>query len=101
MPKISVQAALSAALLAFGPLPALAQAAAPAPVRAPSPPLEYRSAFEDYRPFAPAEVQPWRQSNDTVRDIGGWKAYAREISGAKGPQAAPPKPAPGHGGHAK
>lgn len=99
MPKIPVLAALSAALLAVGPLPASAQAAAPA--AAPRPSLEYRSAFEDYRPFAPVEVQPWRQSNDTVRDIGGWKAYAREISGAKGPPATPPKPAPGHGGHAK
>ena len=36
------------------------------------------SAFETYRPFADQEVAPWRQSNDTVREIGGWRAYARE-----------------------
>ena len=25
---------------------------------------------------------PWRQANDTVRDIGGWRAYARAAQAA-------------------
>jgi hypothetical protein len=81
-------------------------------------PLAHRSALEDYRPFAQEEVQPWKQTNDTVREAGGWKAYAREIAGAQEPStgkpagtpADAPKPAgtppsadphAGHTGHAK
>ena len=52
----------------------------------------YRSAFEGYRPFEAGEVQDWRKSNDTVREIGGWRAYAREIQGARQKEGASPKP---------
>ena len=48
----------------------------------------YRSAFEGYRPFESAEVQDWRKSNDTVREVGGWRAYAREMRGAASAPAA-------------
>lgn len=51
--------------------------------------LAYDSAFDGYRPFEAGEVQDWRQSNDTVRDVGGWRAYARER------QAGPPPPGDG------
>ncbi len=70
----------------------------------------YRSAFEGYRPFEAADVQDWRKSNDTVREIGGWRAYAREIQqGAKEEPAQAPKGAAGdkasaadpHEGHRK
>ncbi|WP_143762961.1 hypothetical protein [Ramlibacter tataouinensis] len=79
----------------------------------------YASAFEGYRPFAAGDVQDWRKSNDTVRDIGGWRAYAREIAGsapdgagqAQGPAAQParqgqapavsPKATDPHQGHPK
>ncbi|HEY8360448.1 MAG TPA: hypothetical protein VIL30_23575 [Ramlibacter sp.] len=56
--------------------------AAQPPASPPGGDASYRSAFEGYRPFASVEVRDWRQSNDTVRDIGGWRAYAREIQGA-------------------
>ena len=91
---------------------ASAQGAPPASAVS-GPALEHRSAFEGYRPFAAEDVQPWRQSNDTVRDVGGWRVYAREISGAKVPASGPARPAdpaassPGrapahpHGGHGK
>jgi hypothetical protein len=61
----------------------------------------YRSAFEGYRPFESGEVQDWRKSNDTVRDIGGWRAYGREIQGAAKSTSQPEAagPAQGHGGH--
>lgn len=70
----------------------------------------YLSAFEGYRPFESGEVQEWRKSNDTVREIGGWRAYAREIQGgsqspgAAAPAAAPARPAAPahpHQGHAR
>ena len=72
--------------------------------------LSYSSAFEGYRPFEAGEVQDWRKSNDTVRDIGGWRAYAREIQGGAAPSQAQPgaavpaqgqqtRPADPHQGH--
>ena len=116
MPKHRRKKLFAAALCLIALPRALAQSATPAPA-APAV-LEHRSAFEGYRPFAAEEVQPWRQSNDTVRDIGGWRVYAREISGANAPAAAlpksgpapaapgpkpagPPQPVGAHGGHAK
>jgi len=35
------------------------------------PPVEFRSAFADYRPFAEQEMQDWRQANEAVREAGG------------------------------
>jgi len=43
-----------------------------------SAPATYRSAFEGYRGYSDQAVGSWRQTNDTVRQIGGWRAYARE-----------------------
>lgn len=70
---------------------ALPLAAQTAPGQPPSGQPAYRSAFEGYRPFGAGEVEDWRKSNDTVREIGGWRAYAREIQqGAKEqPEQAP------------
>ena len=48
----------------------------------------YRSAFEGYRGFADEPVRSWRETNDTVGRIGGWKAYAREAQAAKARPAA-------------
>lgn len=76
--------ALFAALFAFGVAPAFAQEATP---------FEYRSAFDGYRHFAEEEVQPWKQTNDTVREIGGWRAYAREMREPAKVPAAGEKPA--------
>jgi hypothetical protein len=77
--------------------PALAQTAPPA-AAAPG----YRSALEGYRPFADQEVAPWKESNDNVGRIGGWRAYAREAQGAASgprPARAPATPASGHRHH--
>lgn len=49
----------------------------------------YRSAFEGYRRYSDEPVGSWRQANDTVRQIGGWQAYARE---SQVPQGASPSP---------
>lgn len=42
------------------------------------PPVMYRSAFENYRPFTTEMIRPWREANDTVGSIGGWRTYLRE-----------------------
>ncbi len=53
------------------------------------PAVVHRSAFAVYRPFADQEIKDWRESNDNVGRIGGWRAYAREAqtpdSGVKPP----------------
>jgi hypothetical protein len=62
-----------------------AQPAAEPPAPAPS----YRSAFEGYQPFAGQDVAPWKESNETVRKAGGWRAYAREAQEGAARPAAP------------
>jgi hypothetical protein len=65
-------------------------------------PLVHRSALQSYR-RAGGDDPPavaWREANDTVGRIGGWRAYAREAqSGATPAPAAPAGPA-GHHHHA-
>ena len=34
--------------------------------------------FANYQAYADAPVLPWRESNDRVRQVGGWRAYARQ-----------------------
>ena len=79
----------------------------PGDPRAAVPAAEYRSAFSRYRPNVEAEVGSWREKNDEVRRIGGWRVYGREAiadsnaaerpSGdAKAARNLTPKPAHGH-----
>lgn len=42
----------------------------------------WRSAFEGYQPYTEAPLASWRESNDQVGRIGGWRAYAREVQEA-------------------
>lgn len=77
-------------LTAFA-LPVSAQPARAAPATGPvaqEQPLPYRSAFEGYRPFDDQKVAPWKESNDTVGRIGGWRAYAKEAQESQ--QGQPP-----------
>ena len=46
--------------------------------KAKTPPVEYRSAFEGYRPFAEAELAPWRAVNEEVERVGGHVGVLRE-----------------------
>ena len=41
--------------------------------------LAYSSVLENYQPYSTQQVQAWRESNDNVGRIGGWRAYAKEI----------------------
>jgi hypothetical protein len=58
----------------------------------------FDSVFDEYRKFDDQPVSSWREANDTVGRIGGWRAYAREAHQpeATGAESAPgPHPVPG------
>jgi len=112
MYRLIASAVLPCAALLFSPA-AVAQTAArsdpaAADVIVPVPPLTYASPFARYRAYVDAEVAPWRETNDTVGRIGGWREYAREaaqsaaapaVTGQSVPAGPAPVPAPAASGH--
>ena len=116
----AVQSALLAALLlttltAHSQAQAAAKAAWADPLdpKASVPALSYESSFSQYRRLVDEKPVSWRDANDTVTRIGGWRVYAREAQqpdpapatkpvdaapAAKPSDSAKPMPA-GHGGH--
>lgn len=88
----SAAAPASAAKPASPPAAAAASAASAPVERAQAASGEYRSALEGYQPYSENKMVPWREANDTVGKIGGWRAYAKEAAEGPGPQ--------GHAGHA-
>ena len=58
------------------------------------------SSLAAYRRYAEQPVEPWRESNDRVGRIGGWRAYAREAAGDAPSAAQAPASAAAHKGHA-
>lgn len=73
------------------------------------PALRYESSFAQVRRAGDDKPLAWREANDAVAGIGGWRVYAREAQQADLPAAKPPggmpadmtqKPMPaGHGSH--
>ena len=64
------------------------------------PPIEYRSAFEGYRPFTDQEATDWRRANEDVGAAGGHAGHRP----GQGPGQPTSKPQPRqadkeHGGH--
>jgi len=59
--------------------------------------LGYQSSFQNYQRYSSTLIQSWKQANDTVKDIGGWRAYAKEIT--KDQDAKASTPVHPHGGH--
>jgi hypothetical protein len=64
------------------------------------PPVEYRSAFEGYRPFTDQEAADWRKANEEVGAAGGHAGHRP----GQGPGKPTSKPQPGqadkdHRGH--
>ncbi|CAN7672325.1 hypothetical protein [Variovorax paradoxus] len=95
---LAVLPAMAAALAAAAqPAPASAPRAEEAATRAPTT-LSYKSALEGYRPFTDDKPVPWKEANETVRQRGGWKAYAEEAAGGAGGGASEAPAA--HQGHA-
>lgn len=58
----------------------------PLDAKASVPPLTYRSSLPMARASEADRPITWREANETVNRIGGWRSYAREA------QAAPPSP---------
>ena len=80
--------------LQFG--PAFAAAPDPADPKAAIPAIVYISPFSEYRPLGEDKNTAWKDANDTVGKIGGWRAYAREAAQAmKVREAGQTKKAPG------
>ncbi len=86
----------------------------PLDAKAAVPAVTYRSGLAAHRRLGEAEPVPWREANDRVGRIGGWRAYAREAnapepagqttpapkSAAEAASMPMSKPMPGsHGGH--
>ena len=44
------------------------------------PPLYFLSTFTHYQRFSEQPLLPWREANDAVEKIGGWRFYAREAT---------------------
>lgn len=99
VPFIPYRTLVVLAALACGSVtaPALAQpalsASSPRPdptdVRSPVPSVQHRSALAGYRRQADGPGVAWRDANDTVTRIGGWRSYAREASAPEAPASAP------------
>lgn len=54
--------------------------------------LPYRSPLEGYRAYVDESVTSWKEANDTVGRIGGWREYAREAQQAAPAAASPSTP---------
>lgn len=63
-----------------------AQASVPAAV--------YESAFTQYRAQPQQRLSSWKEANDEVSRIGGWRSYAREAAEAAPASASASAPAP-------
>ena len=93
-------------MVAAAPL-ALAQAAPgnsgldPRDATATVPPVTYESPFAGYRILSDEKATSWKESNENVGRIGGWRAYAREAqrpeSADEAAQGAANKPTPANG----
>lgn len=67
-----------------------------------SAPTPFRSALDGYQPYTDEKIVDWKEANDKVGRIGGWREYAKEAqspAGAGTPAAS--TPADPHAGRAK
>lgn len=88
--------------------PGRAERADPLDAHASVPATPYASSLARYRRLGDDPRVDWKQANETVNRIGGWRAYAREAQQPEPAASAPagrtrPDPAsaatPAHGGH--
>ncbi len=64
--------------------------------------LQYSSAIGAYQAYADQPVQSWREANDHVGEIGGWRTYAKEIKAGEPAKDSPARdPHAGHHGGGK
>ena len=50
--------------------------------------LKFDSVLSHYRPMTDQKIGSWRDANDTVTRVGGWRAYLKE---SQTPDAAAPR----------
>lgn len=106
---ISVIALLAAASIAHAQgAPARAERADPLDPQARVPAVTHPSSLAGYRRLGDDRRIPWKEANETVNRIGGWRAYTREAQQPEPAASTPvprgaPAPAsgalPAHGGH--
>ena len=53
-------------------------------------PGQYRSALEGYQPYSENKMVPWKEANDTVGKVGGWRVYAKEAAEGQAPDGKAP-----------
>ena len=64
--------------------------------------LQYTSPLKAYQAYADEPVQSWREANDRVGRIGGWRTYAKDASTDEPVKAEPAaNPHAGHHGEGK
>jgi hypothetical protein len=96
MPAALFAATLSAQAQSAAQPAAQAAKSDPLDPKASVPTTAYESSFSQYRRLGDETVVSWREANDTVTRIGGWRVYTREAqqpdpaAAAKPPQAATP-----------
>ena len=91
-----------AALTAQAQAPRRADRPDPLDPKARVPAVSYQSPFAQYRRLSDEKLLSWREANDTVAGVGGWRVYAREAQQPDPSPAAKPASAPppaGHNGH--
>lgn len=60
------------------------------------PPVTYRSAFEEYRPYREQEIASWRAVNEEVARVGG---HIGAIKNVEKPETSQAEEKPAAGGH--
>lgn len=90
LPHLLFAAVLTGPAQAYAQTPAAA-GSDPLDPKAQVPALRYESSLTKFRLLGSDKPLAWRDANDAVARIGGWRVYARE---AQQPEPeAPPKPA--------
>jgi hypothetical protein len=89
-PCVPAAALLAAALSAHGQTADPSVRADPLDPNASVPAPSYESPFSTYRRLGEDPPVSWREANDTVTRIGGWRAYAREAQQPAPASAAQP-----------
>lgn len=57
--------------------------------------LQFRSVFDGYQSFRDEKVGSWRDANDTVNRVGGWREYLKEAQRAEPTPSRTPSAVPG------
>ncbi len=88
--------------------PSRAERADPLNAQARVPAVTHQSPLAAYRRLGDDKPVSWKEANETVNRIGGWRAYAREAQqpepaasapAARGPNAQQPGSVPSRGSH--